>query len=233
MGRYPVIQNEPNVELRTISATLYDALGVLVPAGTVWAAGMSKVSKAGGAFVNTAALPLAVPGGGDGAFDLELTIAECDTVGTLRVRFFDAAAVFLGEYTDTVYAYGSPPVVAFGAITWLDVMQLPGAAGDGLGSVPVGGQTLILACVSSTLHCDPGAFDGESGPITKLARCALAAHMATMGKLGAGGALRAESDGKLSRAYQVDTSRGGLSMTSYGQLYLSLITPANHGPRLL
>ena len=119
------------------------------------------------------------------------------------------------------------------AIAWSDVLNLPGASADGLGSVAVGGQTMILACVNSSAYCDPGAFDGEDGPLTKLARCALAAHTAALGKLGMGGALRAERDGKLEREYQVSTSARVLGLTSYGQLYLSLITPARQGPILL
>lgn len=89
---------------------------------------------------------------------------------------------------------------------------------------------MILAVVNTQL--DVTMFDGESGPITKLARCALAAHYGALGYMGSGGQVVAESEGGLSRAYAMPAV-GDLYSTSYGKLYRSLISSKAHGPRLL
>ena len=120
------------------------------------------------------------------------------------------------------------------AILWSDVMAVPGAIGDGFASVPALGQTMILAVVNSAKRLDVDMFDGEDGPITKLARCFLACHMAAKGKIGAGGALVGESDGRLARQYAMPAmTRSTLLTTSYGQAFWELIGPKAFGPRLL
>lgn len=120
------------------------------------------------------------------------------------------------------------------AILWSDVLAVPGAIGDGMAQVPALGQTMILAVVNSTKRLDVDMFDGEDGPITKLARCFLALHMAARGKVGAGGALIGEADGRLSRQYAMPTmTRSSLTSTSYGTAFWELIGPKAFGPRLL
>jgi hypothetical protein len=117
-------------------------------------------------------------------------------------------------------------------IAWSDVLNLPGAANDGLANVPVSGQTMILSVVNSAIFLDTSLFDGEDGPITKLARCAIAAHMAALGKLGSGGALGAESDGRLSRTYAFPP-KGTYGLTMYGQLFASLVGSGGYGGYVL
>lgn len=115
-------------------------------------------------------------------------------------------------------------------IAWSDVLSLPGANVE-MVNVPAGGQTIILNVVNSIL--DVSMFDGEDGPITKAARCYLAAHFAALGKLGTGGPLTAEGDGRLSRSYAVPNGRSEYMVTSYGRAYWQLIGSKAHGPRLL
>lgn len=117
-------------------------------------------------------------------------------------------------------------------IAWTDVTALPGAANDGLANVPANGQTMILSVVNSSIFLDVSLFDGEDGPITKLARCAMAAHIAALGKLGSGGALLGESDGRLSRTYAIPP-RGTYGLTMYGQLFASLVGSGGYGPYVL
>ncbi len=116
------------------------------------------------------------------------------------------------------------------AILFSDVLALPGANVE-LANVPAGGQTLILAVVNVLL--DVNMFDGEAGPQTKLARCFLAAHFCALGKLGTGGPLIAESDGRLSRQYALPSTRSEYMTTSYGIAFYSLIGSQARGPRLL
>lgn len=116
------------------------------------------------------------------------------------------------------------------AIAWSDVTSLPGASVE-LANVPAGGQTIIVDVVNSML--DVSMFDGEGGPITKAARCYLAAHFAALGLLGSGGPLTGETDGRFSRQYAMPTGRSEYMTTSYGRAYWSLIGAKAHGPRLL
>jgi hypothetical protein len=115
-------------------------------------------------------------------------------------------------------------------IVWNDVTSLPGANVE-MTNIPVGGQTIILDVVNSIL--DVSKFDGEDGPITKAARCYLAAHFAALGKLGTSGPLTGESDGRMSRQYAALPGRSELMTTSYGRAYTSLIGSQAFGPRLL
>lgn len=97
-----MFRSEPIAALRTLSTTLIDANGVLLPLATSWAAGRVKISRNGSAFVNATNLPVAVSAGGDGAFDLVLSQTEVSTLGTIRVRFLDADGNVIGEFTDEV-----------------------------------------------------------------------------------------------------------------------------------
>lgn len=98
-----MLVNEPVAALRTVSATL-DVGGVLLSLATSWASGQVKVSRNGSTFVNAANLPVAVTGGGDGAFDLELALTEVGALGAIRVRFYTSLGVLIGEYADTIDA---------------------------------------------------------------------------------------------------------------------------------
>ena len=96
-------QNEPVASLRTLSANLYDISGFPLASTTSWLAGMVKISKANGAFVNTTNLPTTVTGGADNSFKLQLEIAEVNTLGPLRIQFFDAVGGnLIAEYVDEV-----------------------------------------------------------------------------------------------------------------------------------
>ncbi len=76
----------------------------------------------------------------------------------------------------------------------------------------------ILAFVNTKIAVD--VFDGEDGESTKLVRCYLAAHWATvLATLGgaAAGAITSESEGGISRSYaQMDMSGSALGATQYG-----------------
>jgi hypothetical protein len=112
------------------------------------------------------------------------------------------------------------------SIVWADVT----AAAPQLTTVSVTAQTDILAYVNGALNLD--MFDGEAGKATRLARINLAAHFAELERLGAGGPVIAESDGRLSRQYSMPTSRSEFMTTSYGRAFWLLISPAAFGPRL-
>jgi hypothetical protein len=100
-----MIQNQPTASLRTLSALLYDAYGSPLPSGTSWEAGMVKLSKANGAFVNTTNLPTAVADGADNSFVLQLEITEVNTLGPLRIQLFDEPdGNVIAEYVDEVVA---------------------------------------------------------------------------------------------------------------------------------
>lgn len=116
-------------------------------------------------------------------------------------------------------------------ITWTDVVALPGAVGDGMGLVPPLGQTMILASVNKFF--DVTMYDGEDGPDTKLARCYMACHFAALGKLGSGGTMIGESDGRLSRQYAMPATRSEWFRTSYGAAAWSLANPRSRCPGVL
>lgn len=144
-------QNEANASERVLEATLYGLDGLLLPAATVWSAGMVKVSKAGAAFANAAALPTVVSGGGDGAFRLQFSLGEVDTVGNLRVRFYTSGGTLIGELVAIVrtIAEAAAPAAILGVV-WSTEMAAE-FAGDF-------GDASIIHTVSSTL--DPSSLSG-------------------------------------------------------------------------
>jgi hypothetical protein len=113
------------------------------------------------------------------------------------------------------------------AIVWTDVTALA----PELGTTAAQTQTDVLAFVNAALAVS--LYDGEGGPRTRLSRIYLAAHLATMPRLGAGGALVGESAGGLSRQYAAPMTRSNLGKTSYGVAFLSLSPPAARGPQVL
>jgi hypothetical protein len=118
------------------------------------------------------------------------------------------------------------------AILWTDVLDIPGAVADGFGSTTSGWQTMVLAVVNTQL--DPDMFDGESGPITKMARCMLACHYSAFGKQGASGATTSESEGGVATSYAVPPfNLSLLYMTGYGRALRSLMNSASGGATVL
>jgi Protein of unknown function (DUF4054) len=113
------------------------------------------------------------------------------------------------------------------AIVWQDVIDAssndPQIVGFG-----ASGQTLVLAVANSRLNVD--MFDGEDGPVTKAARCYLAAHIAACSLIGNGGAIIAESEGGISRSYAMPSTRSEYLTTRYGSLYWQLIGSQARGP---
>lgn len=110
-------------------------------------------------------------------------------------------------------------------------MAMPGAAENGLASVPILGQTAILACVNAFF--DVAMFDGESGPNTRLARCFMVGHFVSLDRLGAGGPLIGESDGRLSRQYAMPATKSEWLSTSYGRAAWMLASPRARAPGVL
>ncbi len=230
-----MIQNQPVEALRTLSATVYDANGDLLPAATSWVAGMVKISKGGGAFVNTTNLPTSVSGGGDGDFDLILTVDEVDTIGNLRVRFYDDAVgtTLLAEYVDQVTTStvatsssgSSSNGWAFfgGGILKADVL----AMAPGLSTLPDAAWFTILAFVNTFtgLTCDK--------PLRRMALTLLAAHFGTLlasaGSSGGGtvaGPVISESAGGLKRTYAntaATSNTSSMSETPFGRQYLFVL----------
>src|SRR5688572_4453002 len=80
-------QNEPVGQRRRFPVYLVDATDGITPE-TGEAGGQPQVSKNGGAFVNTAGLLVAV---GNGAYYVELTAVELDSLGSVTVRYKSAA----------------------------------------------------------------------------------------------------------------------------------------------
>ena len=111
-------------------------------------------------------------------------------------------------------------------ITWSDVV----AAAPELATLNATTQTDIVNYANAALN--PAMFD-NLGPIQRLATIMLAAHMGALAKLGTGGPLTGESDGRFSRSYAQLLGRSNYETTSYGRAYLSLIGPQAHGPQLL
>ena len=116
------------------------------------------------------------------------------------------------------------------SIVWADVISTPTAAAE-FSATGAQAQSDVLAYVNSVL--DVNQFDGEGGPTTRLARISLARHWLAMDKLGTGGPLTGEGDGRLTRQYAAPSMRSEYMMTSYGRAFWSLIGPQAHGPRLL
>lgn len=98
-----MLVSEPTAALRTVQVRLFNLAGAGLDPAHSWAAGEVKIRKSGGSFANTTNLPTAVTGGEDGSFEILLTLAEVDTVGTLRLQFTPAGGEF-AEYVDDVVA---------------------------------------------------------------------------------------------------------------------------------
>jgi len=90
-------RNEPLAALRTVPLYLVDLSGDGADPGSfTFAAGDSKVHKFGAAtWVNSVNLPVAVTGGPDGCFTLELTQAEIDTAGDIMYQVTHAGITTL------------------------------------------------------------------------------------------------------------------------------------------
>jgi hypothetical protein len=105
------------------------------------------------------------------------------------------------------------------AIAWTDVVALPGAAR--LATLATIYQDVVLAMVNTRVAVD--GFDGEDGPLTKLARMYLAAHQATLGLQKAPGALTGERAGGIDKTFAAPMIQSEFAVTPYGMLYLTLV----------
>ena len=122
------------------------------------------------------------------------------------------------------------------AIAWSDVVALaPELANtnaltqtDVLNYVNGGGGTGL----SGGLLLNLTLYDGEAGMRTRLARIYLAAHFASMPRLGSGGPLIGESAAGLSRQYGLMLDKSKLALTGYGQAFLAMMPPAARGPQV-
>ncbi len=109
------------------------------------------------------------------------------------------------------------------AITWTDVTN----HASELTSVAVAAQTDILAHVNTAFTVDE--LDGESGPMTKLARIYLAAHLGTLSTQGgaaAAGPVIEEEVGDVRRRFADLTTSATLTTyegSSYGKLLNELL----------
>lgn len=111
-------------------------------------------------------------------------------------------------------------------IIWADVT----AIATELTSIDGAARVYILAYVNGP-GVNPDILDGESGPMTRLARIYLAAHIGSgvgKGASGsAGGAVTSESAGGLSRSYAAPplppTTPGSHASTDYGRRFDDII----------
>lgn len=239
-------QSEPVEALRTLSATVYDTSGVLLPAAATWLAGMVQISIAGGAFADATNLPTSVSGGGDGDFDLVLTVEEVSTIGNIRVRFYDDVlhTNLLAEYVDQVITSTTTTSSSgssgnnwtmFGCgITRADVLALAPA----LSTLSDAAWVIILAFINTFegIVCDP--------QLKKLALTFLAAHIGAIikgGSSGATGAVLSETAGSLKRTYgqlttlTQATTNATFYQTPYGQQFLGILSMSHstRGPFLV
>lgn len=231
-----MIQHEPNEELRTVSATLYAMNGDLLPAATVWVAGMVRISKAGGPFADTVNLPVSVSSE-DGAFDLVLDVSEVDTVGVVRVRFYaSVGGDLIAEYTSLVEEAPipgtTPPGVTNDPVTKTDVL----AIAPELTTISDEAWADILAYVNTM---SPKGICNDAATF-RLARILLAAHYGTISKrafTGAAGPVVSEAAGGLRRAYglvALSSADAALGQTMYGMQYLGILrSSCAHGPLLI
>jgi hypothetical protein len=93
-----IILNEPTAALRVLAVRLVDEDGDPLALAHAFVAGDVKISKAGAAFVTTANLPTPIADGQAGSFNLQLELAEVDTVGKYRVQFTDD-----GEFLEEIF----------------------------------------------------------------------------------------------------------------------------------
>ena len=113
------------------------------------------------------------------------------------------------------------------AILWTSVI----AIAPELAATAPEAQASLLGFVNSAL--DVSKYDGESGPITKMARMYLAAHFASLALLGAGGPITMERAGQLEVEYAIPRGKSEYLSTSYGRAFYQLGRPIARGPVLL
>lgn len=111
------------------------------------------------------------------------------------------------------------------AITWANVTDLEA----GLSETPLAAQTAILAYVHEVVAAD--RLGGEEAERTKMARAALAAHLAKMHQqLAAGqatGPVTSRSIGGISKSWLAPSmTEDGLQRTGHGSLYLFVVRTA-------
>ncbi len=149
-----ILLNEPTAALRVLSVRILDNSGAALPASHPWSPGEVRVRRpgpAGAAFVNALNAPVAVAGGIEGSFDLQLELSEVATEGKLRVQFTPAGGQVV-ELVDEVRAHA------------LELAIDPLAhAGEGR----TAGECLNLAAAYAS--GDARGLDGPVGSIDSLA----------------------------------------------------------------
>ncbi len=121
------------------------------------------------------------------------------------------------------------------AIVWTDVTTQPRAPAS-FATVDIAWQTVFLAMANTYL--DVSMFDGEDGPVTKIARVLYISHMLTLQAIagasataGVSGPVTSLKASKLEVTYgSLGSSSGGtgsdpLGQTSYGSALLMLAWP--------
>lgn len=97
-----MLLNEPTAALRVLSVRLLATGGAGLLPGHSWAPGEVLVRRpgtVGGAFVAAVNAPVAITGGSDGSFDLQLDLAEVAAEGIGRVQFAPAG----GQFAEATY----------------------------------------------------------------------------------------------------------------------------------
>lgn len=119
-------------------------------------------------------------------------------------------------------------------IEWTDVTAFAPA----LSTVDEAAQDDIIAWVNAAIN--PDTFDGDDGPIYRIARIYLAAHSALLARQGnsnGAGPVTLETAGGVTRQYA--NPGGGIALaaldsTGYGKLYKQLLASSNvRGPFVL
>lgn len=142
-----LILNEPTAALRVIALRFDD-----LDPDHVWIDGEVKVSKNGLDFANAVNLPVAVDGGDDSAWNLELDATEVNAQGLLRVQFI-VGGELLDEKTFQVRAAAAVDVAAVVAAIFAFIPD-PDA--------PVGCQTIQEQwnCAMADAMADGTGIDG-------------------------------------------------------------------------
>lgn len=101
-----MILNQSIAALRVLPIRLLTPGGLGLPLNTVFAVGDAKISINGGLFVNTVNLPVSVPGGATGTFNLQLDLSEISANGEIRVQIVSAAVAFFEDVEPIEPTYG-------------------------------------------------------------------------------------------------------------------------------
>lgn len=149
-----ILLNEPTAALRVLSVRLLATGGAGLSPSHTWVPGEVLVRRpgaVGGSFQAAVNNPVAVTGGQDGSFDLQLDLAEVAAEGIGRVQFAPAGGQF-AEFTYEARAHALDLVV------------------DSLAAVGTG--RTARECINLAAACligDARGLDGPVGSIDSLA----------------------------------------------------------------